>query len=170
MLTTVVPMMNRVPYGLAAMLGAGILGGLAPATGAAGNWSILALVLAGLLAGLIVVACGLSQEDSAGLLAVLGALGRAAAASAISLVFGRYLLPAHPVPAALGLLAVAGILTVAGFRPGRTVVALAVCFVLGVLAVLVAACLAIAPAGAALAPPAGSPGSDDPAGLPLATL
>ncbi|MFL6141244.1 MAG: hypothetical protein ACJ72N_05130 [Labedaea sp.] len=163
MLTTVVLVMNRVPYGLAAMLGAGILGGLAPAAGAAGNWSLLALGLAGLLA----VACGLSPVDSTG---PPGTLGRLVAAVAITLVFGRYVLPAHPVPAALGLLAVAVVLTMAGFRPGRTVVVLAVCFVLAVLAVVVAACLAIAPAPPAVEPASGSPGTDDPAGLPLATL
>jgi basic amino acid/polyamine antiporter, APA family len=160
MLTTVGQMMNRVPRGLSAMLGAGIFAGLAPATSVSGTWVLAALVLAGFLA----VLCGLSTSDS---MRSLEIPGRVAGASAIAGTFGAYLVPAHPVPAAIGVLVVAAGLTAFRVRPPETV---AVIVVLGVLAAFVAACLAIAPAGQAVAPPPGSPGTDRLAGLPVATL
>src|SRR5690242_13545753 len=114
MLTIVGRMMNRVPRGLAAMLGAGIFAGLALATSAAGTWVLAALVLAGVLA----VLCGLSTSDS---MRPLEILGRVAGASAIAATFGAYLAPAHPVPAAIGVLVVAAGLTALRVRPPETV-------------------------------------------------
>ncbi|HEV2780758.1 MAG TPA: hypothetical protein VGX25_15315 [Actinophytocola sp.] len=145
--------------GLAATLGAGLLAGLAPAASAAGTWLLVALVLAAFLA----VGCGLSTSENQGF---LGVLGRIAGAAAIAGTFGAYLLPADPLPAAIGLIAVAAAVTALGFRPPP---APAVAVVLAVLAAFVAACLAIDPAGQAVPPPPGVPGADDLAGLPAAT-
>jgi len=166
-------MMYRVPRGLAAMLGAGIFAGLAPAARVSGTWLLAGLVLAGLLA----VGYGwryaiepgnqaLSISDKPGL---LGTLGRVAGASAIAGTFGLYVLPQHPLPAAIGVIVVTAALTLAGVRPSGTVVGILVALVLAVLVVFVAACLAIAPAGQVVAAPAGSPGTDRLAGLPAAT-
>jgi APA family basic amino acid/polyamine antiporter len=152
-------MTYRVPCGLAAMIGAGIFTGLAPAARVTGAWLLAAVVLAALLA----VACGRSTSDNLG---PLGMLGRVAGAAAIAGMFGSYVLPAHPVPAAAGLLAVAAVLTAFGARPARPVMITGVAVVLAGMGVLVAACLAIEPAGSAVAVPE----ADNLAGLPAATL
>lgn len=159
MLTTVGRMTYRVPCGLAAMIGAGIFAGLAPAARVSGAWLLAALALAALLA----VACGLSTSDSPG---PLGVVGRVAGAAAIAGMFGSYVLPAQPLPAAAALLAVAAVLTAFGVRPSRPVMITGVAVVLAGLVVFVAACLAIEPAGSAVAVPE----ADNPAGLPAATL
>lgn len=159
MLTTVGRMTYRVPYGLAAMIGAGIFAGVAPAARAGGGWLLAALALAGLLT----LACGRSTSDNIG---PLGVLGRVAGAAAIAGMFGSYVLPAHPLPAAVGLLAVAAAVTAFGARPSRPVLLTGVAVVLAGLGVLVAACLAIEPAGPAVA----LPEAGNLAGLPAATL
>ena len=164
MLTTLGPVTNEAPglpdavvTGLAAMLGAGLLVGIAPAASASGAWLLAGLVLAGLVA----VACGLSSSERTSPLAVLG---RVAGASAIAGAFGRYLVPGQPILAAVGLIAVGTAAVACGFQPPRAVVRAAVVVVLAVLAAFVAACFAIAPALLAVELPA-----DDPAGLPAAT-
>jgi APA family basic amino acid/polyamine antiporter len=159
MLTTVGRMTYQVPRGLAAMLGAGIFAGLAPATSAAGVWVLVAMVLAGLLA----VVCGLSSSDRWKPVEILG---RIAGASAIAGVFGAYLVPVHPLPAAIAVLAAAVGLTALRVRLPETV---AVAVVLAVFVVFAAACFAIAPAGQVVAAPPGSAGADHLAGLPAAT-
>jgi basic amino acid/polyamine antiporter, APA family len=162
MLTTLCPVTNEAPglpdavvTGLAAMLGAGLLVGIAPAASAAGAWLLAGLVLAGLLT----VAYGLSTSVKSTPLAVLG---RSAGAAAIAGAFGRYLVPEYPIPAALALLAVITALTAAGITPSRTLLRAAVAVVLAVLIVFVVVCFAIAP-------PPNPAGPNDPAGLPLAT-
>jgi APA family basic amino acid/polyamine antiporter len=163
MLTTFVRVTNEaaglpdaVVTGLAAMLGAGLLVGIAPAASASGAWMLAGLFLAALVA----VACGLSTSERTGPLAVFG---RVAGASAIAGAFGRYLVPQHPQAAAVILIVVAGVLIAFGVTPPPLLIRAAVVVVLVVLAVFVAACFAIAP-------PPNAPGVDDPAGLPAATV
>src|SRR5437899_5044753 len=122
MLTTLSPVTNEAPglpdavvTGLAAMLGAGLLAGIAPAASAAGAWMLVGLVLA---AGLV-LACGLSTSDRPTPLALLG---RSAGAAAIAGTFGRYLVPDHPMPAAGILLGVVVALTYTGLVPPRIVI------------------------------------------------
>jgi APA family basic amino acid/polyamine antiporter len=143
------------------MVGAGLFAGLAPAASAAGVWLLASLTLAALLA----IACGQSTMDlTAPLPHTFGVVGRIAGAAAIAETFGSYLLPEYPVPAAIGLLAVA---TSASFLAlPRTLFVAAAVVVLAVLAIFVVACFAIAPAEQVVTPPP----SDDLAGLPLATL
>src|SRR6266545_4390728 len=160
MLTTLSRVTNEAPglpdavlSGLAAMVGAGLLVGIAPAAHAVGAWLLVGLVLAAL------VGYGLSTSDTATPLLVLG---RSAAAGAIAGAFGRYLVPEHPVPAAVVLIAVTTVLTAAGIAPARTLIRAGSLIVLIVLAVFVAACLAIEPPPNATEPV-------DPAWLPAAT-
>lgn len=148
-------MPDAVVTGLATMLGAGLLVGIAPAASASGTWMLAGLALAALVA----VACGLSTSERTTPLAVLG---RSAGAAAIALAFGRYLVPEHPVPAAGVVLVVAMLLSAFGFRPPRLLIRAGVVVVLAVLAVFVAACLAIAP-------PPNASGAEGVAGLPAAT-
>ncbi|HEU5473950.1 MAG TPA: hypothetical protein VFV67_25165 [Actinophytocola sp.] len=148
-------MSYQVPSGLAAMLGAGILAGLAPAASVAGAWLLVGLVFAAAAA----VGCGLSIRDRLG---ILGILGRIAGASAVATTFGAYLLPAHPLPAAIVLVAAGTGLTMAGMRPSRTFLAVGAALVLAVLVLFVVVCFAVAP-------PAGNPDTGGPAGLPAAT-
>jgi APA family basic amino acid/polyamine antiporter len=162
MLTTFVRVTNEaaglpdaVVTGLAAMLGAGLLVGIAPAASASGAWLLAGLVLAALVA----VACGLSTSEPVG---PLGLLGRSAGAAAIAGAFGRYLVPENPKAAAVALLAVSTVLIALGVRLPRTLIRAGVVVVLAVLAVFVAACFAIEP-------PPNAPGGNDPAGLPVAT-
>lgn len=173
--------------GLGAMMGAGVFAGLAPASALAGRWFLVAIVLAGAAA-----ACGCcSSCDESGVYPgsgggyrytrellgrgpgrMAGALylvGGAAAAAAIASCFGAYVAPARPVPAALGALLVAVLADAYGVRFSRAVTRVLVIFVLGALAVVVAACFGIAPPPpTGVAPPAGAAGTDDPAALPAA--
>jgi APA family basic amino acid/polyamine antiporter len=166
MLTTFVRVTNEaaglpdaVVTGLAAMLGAGILVGIAPAASASGAWLLAGLALAALVA----VACGLSTSESTGVVQrTVTVLGRAAGASAIGGAFGRYLVPENPRAAAVALLAVTTVLVALGVRLPRTLLRAGVVVVLAVLAVFVAACFAIEP-------PPNAPGGNDPSGLPAAT-
>lgn len=162
MLTTFGRVTNEVPglpdavvTGLAAMLGAGLLVGIAPASSAAGGWMLAGLVLAALVA----VVCGLSTSERT---TPLATLGRTAGAVAIAGAFGRYVLPEHPIVAAVMLLGVATMLIALGFRSPRWLIRAGVLAVLAMLAVFVAACLAIEP-------PPNAAVADDPAGLPAAT-
>jgi APA family basic amino acid/polyamine antiporter len=163
MLTTLGPVTNEAPglpdavvTGLAAMLGAGMLVGIAPAASAAGVWMLAGLALAALLA----VACGPSTSEP---MSPVGLLGRSAGAAAIAGAFGRYLVPEYPTRAAAVLILAATVLTYAGLVPPRMLIRAGVVVVLAVLVVFVAACFAIGP-------PPNAPGRNDPAGLPVATF
>ncbi|HET9140057.1 hypothetical protein [Actinophytocola sp.] len=153
-------MTPHVRSGLAAMLGAGILAGLAPAVAAAGPWALAALVLASIIA----VACGLSTPDRLG---ILGIFGRVAGAAAVAGTFGAYLAPAHPTVAAIGLIGVVTGFTAAGLRPSGTFLRVAGTLVLAVLVLFVVVCLAVAPPEPAV--PAGDRAGGA-AGLPIAAL
>ncbi len=97
----------------------------------------------------------------------IGVFGRVAGASAIAGTFGAYVVPAHPGPAAVVFIAIGVGLTSVNWEQSLSRVALAI--VLGVLAVFVAACFAIAPPGEAVAVPSGTPGTPDAGGIPAAT-
>src|SRR2546430_1958965 len=177
MLTTFGRVTNQAPglpdavvTGLAAMLGAGLLVGIAPATDAAGAWMLAGLVLA----ALITVLCGLSTSDRT---TPLELLGRSAGAAAIAGAFGRYLVPDYPMRAAGVLIVFAVVLTYVGWPPPRLLIRAGLVVVLAVLAVFVAVCFAIAPprpgsdsAALLVFKLPGGPGADDLAGLPVATF
>lgn len=168
--------------GLAAMLGAGLFAGLAPASAAAGRWLIAGIVLAFLTA-----LCGaLSTSDQSRRFAGVGGgylytrhqlgvlpgrmagsvalVGRICAGAAVAGTFGVYVTPAYPVIGAVVLVAGATVLDAAGFRPSRMLIMSAVIFVLVVLTIVVIASFAIAPAPSLPLPP-NAPGADDPTGL-----
>jgi APA family basic amino acid/polyamine antiporter len=154
---------------LASTFGAGLFLGLAPAASLAGWWLVAGLMLAATLAVLF----ALSTPDvvRGGTPAVLGILGRLAAAVAIAGTFGAYVLPDRPEVAAVGLVVVvaAVVQLVPTLPPVVTRVASVV--VLGVLAVVAIACFAIAPVEVAVAPPSDAAGGDDGLGLlPAAAL
>jgi APA family basic amino acid/polyamine antiporter len=125
---------DAVVLGLAAMWGTGLFVVFAPAAELAGGW----LPLAVLIAGLVALAAGFAESDLAAglpdaggryryarerlspglarLTGVAGLAGRIASAAAAALVFGDYVLPAHPVCVALPLIVVLGALIAAGAR------------------------------------------------------
>src|SRR4029079_15170199 len=91
-------------------------------------------------------------------------VGRICAGGAVAGTFGVYVVPEHPVIAAV-VVAVAGtVLDAFGFRPPRGLVIAIVIAVLVALALVVVVCSAIAPPPALPLPP-DVPGVDDPAGL-----
>jgi APA family basic amino acid/polyamine antiporter len=166
------------------MIGAGLFAGLAPASALAGRWLLLGMVIAAVLAALTCCTTG----DQAGVFPGSGGgyrytreqLGRwpgrtagglyltsrAAAAAALAGCFGAYVSPERPALPAVGALVVAVAADVLGVRPSRTVTRALTVFVLVVLALVVAACLAIAPPPpTGVTPPPGTPGLDDPANL-----
>ncbi|TCO48039.1 APC family permease [Actinocrispum wychmicini] len=168
--------------GMAAMLGAGLLVGLAPASAAAGRWLIAGIVLAFLAA-----LCGaLSTSDQSRRFAGVGGgylytrhqlgvlpgrmagsvalVGRICAGAAVAGTFGVYVVPHHPVIAAIVMVAAGTVLDASGFRPSRMLVMSVVIFVVAVFAIVVVACFAIAPPPA-LPLPADVPGADDASGL-----
>lgn len=147
---------DAVVRGLAAMLGAGLLVGIAPAASASGAWLIAGLVAAALLA----VASGPSTSDR---MTPLELLGRSAAAAAIAGTLGRYLVPEYPARAGAVAIVLTVALTALGWPPPRLLIRVGVVVVLAVLGAFVAACLAIAP-------PPHPPGAGHPAGLPVATV
>jgi basic amino acid/polyamine antiporter, APA family len=152
-----------VTAGLAGMLGAGIFVAPAPAASVAGSWLVAGLLLAAVVAGLAAASTVDYRNGPVGL------AGRVIGAAAIAGAFGAYLAPEYPVPAALGLLAAAGVAAVLGWRPPAALVRAALVAVLAVLAMVVAVGVAIEPAAPAVAlccPNA--PGTDEPAGLVLA--
>jgi APA family basic amino acid/polyamine antiporter len=167
MLTTLGPVTNEAPglpdavvTGLAAMMGAGLLLGIAPAAEAAGFLVLVALPIA----ALVVVLCGLSTSESKRPLPrAVAMLGRSAGAAAVAVTFGRYVLPQQPkVAAALVLVFAILLVTFFDFTPPRSLLRAAVVVQLAVLAVFVAACFAIEP-------PPNPPGATHPEGLPVAT-
>jgi APA family basic amino acid/polyamine antiporter len=175
---------DAVVAGLGAMIGAGLFAGLAPASALAGRWLLLGMVIAAALAAL--TCCTTDDQASAfpgsggGYRYTREQLGRwpgrtagglyltsrAAAAAALAGCFGEYVSPERPALPAVGVLVVAVAADVLGVRPSRTVGRALTVFVLVVLALVVAACLAIAPPPpTGVTPPPGTPGLDDPANL-----
>jgi APA family basic amino acid/polyamine antiporter len=125
---------DAVVLGLAAMLGTGVFAVWAPAAAAAGPWLLLAVVLAG-----IVAACNAAStadlavahpesgggyvygrerlSPAAGRLAGVAFLvGKTASAAAAAGIFGAYVLPAEPRPAAVLVIAAVTVLNTAGVR------------------------------------------------------
>jgi APA family basic amino acid/polyamine antiporter len=120
--------------GLAAMLGTGVFAIWAPAAAAAGPWLLLAVVLAALVA-----ACNAASTadlaaahpetgggyvygrerlaPGAGRLAgVAFLIGKASSAAAAAGVFGAYVLPSNPLPAAVLVIVAATVLSISGVR------------------------------------------------------
>jgi basic amino acid/polyamine antiporter, APA family len=168
--------------GLAAMLGAGLFVGVAPAAAESGRWLLVGIVLAFLTA-----LCGaLSTSDQSRRFAGIGGgylytrhqlgvlpgrmagsaalIGRVCAGAAVAGTFGVYVVPDHPVYAAIAVSVAALVLDAFGFRPPRGLVVAVVVVVLFALALVVAVCFAIAPPQALPLPPDVA-GSDDFTGL-----
>lgn len=177
-------MADTVVAGLGAMLGAGLFAGLAPASALAGGWLLVGVVIAAILT--VLTCCVTGDQASAfpgsgggyrytreqlgrwpgrtagGLCLV----GRAAAAAALAGCFGDYVSPDRPTVPALALLVVVVVADVFGVRPSRAVTRVLTVFVLVVLALVVAACVAIPPPPpVGVVPPAGTPGLDDVGGV-----
>lgn len=161
---------DAVVLGLAAMLGAGVFTVFAPAAAAAGNWLLLAV----LLAAVVATCSAFSSADLAaaypesgggyvygrmrvtpwaGRLAGVAFLaGKTASAAAAAGVFGAYVAPAYPLPLALAAIAAVTALNVAGVRwtaRGAWVLVGALLLVLG-LVVIVGFARAGAPAPSAI--------------------
>ncbi|WP_253769875.1 amino acid permease [Goodfellowiella coeruleoviolacea] len=162
---------GTVVLGLAAMLGAGVFTGLAPASGYAGPWLLAALPLAAITA----LCCAFSTADQARAYPAAAAgygfareqlgpwpariagsahlLSRVAVMAALAGTFGRYLLPGQPLLAGVAVLVAVTVLTGLGVRFTTAASALVVGFVLVVLALVVAACFALpAPPATGVAP------------------
>lgn len=93
-------------------------------------------------------------------------VGRAAAAAALAGCFGDYVDPARPDLPALAVLVVVVVADVVGVRLPGVVTKVLTAFVLVVLALVVAACFAIAPPAPVDVPvPAGTPGLDHVGGM-----
>jgi basic amino acid/polyamine antiporter, APA family len=175
---------DAVITGLGAMVGAGLFAGLAPASALVGGWLPLAMVIAAVPA---VLSC-CSTGDQAGAFPgpgggyrytreqlgrwpgrMAGALyltSRAAAAAALAGCFGAYVDPNRPALPALVLLAVVVAVDAFDIRLPQGITKALTIFVLVVLALVVAACFAIAPpppTGVVL--PAGTPGLSQPGDL-----
>lgn len=172
---------DAVVAGLGASVGAGLFAGLAPASSLTGRWLLVAMVVAAVAAW----CCCCSTCDQSGVFPGSGGgyrytreqlghwpgrmagglylAGRAAAAAAISGCFGTYVAPERPALPALAALTLAVVADTVGIRLPRSVSRALTVFVLVVLAIVVAACFAIAPpppTGVAIPP--GTPGLDDP--------
>jgi basic amino acid/polyamine antiporter, APA family len=175
---------DAVVAGLGAMIGAGLFAGLATASSLAGRWLLVAMVIAAVAAA----CCCCSTCDQSGVFPGSGGgyrytreqLGRwpgrmagglylasrAAAAAALAACFGAYMAPDRPTVAALGVLVLAVVADAVGVRSPRALTRALTVFVLVVLALVVAACFAIAPPPPTGVPlPAGTPGLDDPGEL-----
>ena len=171
---------DAVVAGLGAMIGAGLFAGLAPASALAGRWLLVAIVVAAVAAG----CCCCSTCDQSGVFPGSGGgyrytreqlgrwparmagglylAGRAAAAAALAGCFGAYVAPDRPALPALGVLVLAVAADAAGVRPPRALTRALTVFVLIVLALVVAACFAIAPPPPTGVPvPSGTPGLDN---------
>jgi basic amino acid/polyamine antiporter, APA family len=179
---------DAVVAGLGATIGAGLFAGLAPASSVAGRWLLLAMVISVVLAAF----CCFSTADQSASTPGSGGgyrytrdqLGRlpgrvagwlylasrAGAAAALAGCFGAYVAPDRPLLATLGVLVLAVAADSVGLRPSTVVTRWLVGFVLVVLALVVAACFAIAPPPpTGVVPPAGTPGLDSVRGLLPAT-
>jgi basic amino acid/polyamine antiporter, APA family len=120
--------------GLAAMLGTGVFAVWAPAAAAAGPWLLLAVVLAGVAAACNAASTAdlaVAHPESGGgyvygrerltpgagrLAGVAFLLGKTSSAAAAAGVFGSYVLPFSPLPAAVLVIVAATVLNTAGVR------------------------------------------------------
>jgi basic amino acid/polyamine antiporter, APA family len=120
--------------GLAAMLGTGVFVVWAPAAAAAGPWLLLAVVLAGVVAACNAASTAdlaVAHPESGGgyvygrarlspgagrLAGVAFLVGKTASAAAAAGVFGSYVLPSQPLPAAVLVIVAATVLNTAGVR------------------------------------------------------
>jgi len=120
--------------GLAAMLGTGVFVVWAPAAAAAGPWLLLAVVLAGVVAACNAASTAdlaVAHPESGGgyvygrerlsagagrLAGVAFLVGKTASAAAAAGVFGGYVLPSQPLPAAVLAIVAATVLNTAGVR------------------------------------------------------
>jgi basic amino acid/polyamine antiporter, APA family len=120
--------------GLAAMLGTGVFAVWAPAAAAAGPWLLLAVVLAGIVAACNAASTAdlaVAHPESGGgyvygrerlspgagrLAGVAFLVGKTASAAAAAGVFGSYVLPSAPLPAAALVIVAATVLNTAGVR------------------------------------------------------
>lgn len=126
---------DAVVLGLAAMVGTGVFAVWTPAAAAAGPWLPLAVVLAALVAlanALCTADLARAHPESGGggyrygrerlgpaagrLAGVAYLTGAYASAAAAAGVFGAYVLPSEPLPAALSVIVAATVLNVAGVR------------------------------------------------------
>ncbi|WP_233159628.1 APC family permease [Pseudonocardia sp. MH-G8] len=120
--------------GLAAMLGTGVFAVWAPAAAAAGPWLLLAVVLAGVVAACNAASTAdlaVAHPESGGgyvygrarlspgagrLAGVAFLVGKTASAAAAAGVFGSYVLPSAPLPAAAMVIVAATVLNSTGVR------------------------------------------------------
>jgi basic amino acid/polyamine antiporter, APA family len=145
------------------MLGSGLFVGLAPAAAEAGHWLFAGIGLAFLAA----LCSALSTSDQSRRFAGIGGgylytrhqlgvlpgrmagsaalVGRICAGAAVAGTFGVYVVPEHPVYAAIAVSVAALVLDAFGFRPPRGLVAAIVVVVVLTLAMVIAVCFAIAP-------------------------
>jgi APA family basic amino acid/polyamine antiporter len=125
---------DAVVLGLAAMLGTGVFAVWAPAAAAAGPWLLLAVVLAGIVAACNAASTAdlaVAHPESGGgyvygrerlspgagrLAGVAFLVGKTASAAAAAGVFGSYVLPSQPLPAAILVIVAATVLNTAGVR------------------------------------------------------
>jgi basic amino acid/polyamine antiporter, APA family len=125
---------DAVALGLAAMLGTGVFAVWGPAAAAAGHWLPLAVVLAGVVAlcnALSTAELAVLHPESGGgyvygrerlgpaagrLAGVAFLIGKVSSAAAAAGVFGAYVLPSGPVPAAIAAIIAGTALNVAGVR------------------------------------------------------
>lgn len=164
------------------MLGAGLLVAISPAAAAAGSWLLLGIVIA-----FIAALCGAfsTSDQSRRFIGIgggylysrhqLGVLpgrmagstalvGRIVAGAAIAGTFGVYVVPQHPVMAAIVVSLIAAAADALGVRPSRGVTLAVLLITLVGLALFVAVAFAIAPPEA-LPLPADVEGTDNPGGL-----
>ena len=125
---------DAVVLGLAAMLGTGVFAVWAPAAAAAGPWLLLAVLIAGAVAlcnAASTADLAVAHPESGGgfvygrerlspgagrLAGVAFLVGKTASAAAAAGVFGSYVLPSHPLPAAILVIVAATALNTAGVR------------------------------------------------------
>lgn len=124
---------DAVVLGLAAMLGTGVFAVWGPAAAAAGRWLPASVLIAGVVAACTAAStadCAVAHPEGGGYVycrALLGPgagrlagvaflVGKSASASAAAGVFGSYVLPSAPLPAALLAIAATTGLNTAGVR------------------------------------------------------
>lgn len=125
---------DAVVLGLAAMLGSGVFAVWGPAATAAGPWLLLAVGIAGVVAACNAASTAdlaVAYPESGGgfvygrekicpgagrLAGVAFLVGKSASAAAAAGVFGSYVLPSQPLPAAIAVIIAATVLNSAGVR------------------------------------------------------
>ncbi|MEV5496013.1 APC family permease [Nonomuraea fuscirosea] len=148
---------DAVVVGLSAMIGAGVFAAFAPAAAAAGEWLLVSLALAAVVAYCNATSsarlAALYPESGGtyvygrrrlgplwGYLAGWGfTVGKTASCAAMALTFGAYVLPGRERPAAVAAVAVLTALNLCGVRRSAGAARVIVVFVLAVLAGVVVA-------------------------------